>query len=151
MNEDQIIDMGQDQSGLVVDQAARTGLKDASTWGMVISIFGFIMVGFILLGGVIMIGMSAFMSQADSPFPVWVLTLVYFGIAALYFFPILYLYRFSNKLKRALTYNDAQSLTDSCVNLGKHYKFMGILLICLLALYLIMMLAGLSMAKYMGL
>ncbi len=72
------------------------------------------------------------------PFPVWIFSLLYLGLAAMYFFPVLYLFQFSNRMKSALLFNEVQALTDSCTNLGKHYRFMGIMLIVVISLYFVM-------------
>lgn len=154
MNEDQIIDMGQQQGELHLNSQAREGLKVAASWSMGLAILGFIGVGFMVLAGIAMLGASSFIGDSLTgafPFPFWILSLFYLVIAALYFFPLLYLYQFSSRMKRALLYNEQQALTESCVNLGKHYKFLGIMMIALMVLYFIMIIAmmafGMTAAK----
>lgn len=155
MNEDQIIDMGQQPGELNVTSQAKDGLKTAATWSMGIAIMGFIGMGIMVLAGFAMLGMSVFMGDSiptgNFPFPFWIFSIFYLAIAALYFFPLLYLYQFSSKMKRALYYDEQQTFTDSCVSLGKHYKFLGIMIIALFGLYFIliigMMAFGMTAAK----
>jgi hypothetical protein len=99
--------------------------------------------------GIVMLAFSGAMAgQADMPIPFWLLSLVYLVIGGLYLMPLIYLYQFAAKMKRALLYNDTISLTDSCINLGKHYKFLGIMMIVLIGLYIILIVAmfGLGLA-----
>lgn len=149
--------MGQQQGELHLNSQAREGLKTAANWSMGLAILGFIGVGFMVLAGLAMLGASSFMGDSMSgafPFPFWILSLFYLVVAGLYFFPLLYLYQFSSKMKRALLFNEQQSLTESCVNLGKHYKYLGIMMIALMVLYVFliigMMAFGMTAAGGLG-
>lgn len=62
----------------------------------------------------------------------------------LYFFPCLYLYRFSAQAKIAVEAEDQESLTSSMQNLKSMFKFMGILTIILISLYILGLLASLG-------
>ena len=50
-------------------------------------------------------------------------TVMYLLMALLYFFPVMYLFKFSTKLKEALESNNSQVLSESFTNLKSHYKF----------------------------
>lgn len=154
MDEEQIIDADQQHDDLYLNSLAQQGLKTASNWGFGLSILGFIGIGFMVLGGVAMLAMSSLFSKEMTGgfnFPFWAFSLVYLLLAGFYFFPVYYLFQFSNRMKRALQNSDVQSLTESCINLGKHYKFLGIMVIALIGLYIIlffvMMGFGMSMAN----
>ena len=54
-------------------------------------------------------------------------------MAVLYFFPALYLYRFTENLGKAMVSGSEQELTTAFDYLKRHYKFVGILLIISLA------------------
>jgi len=66
-----------------------------------------------------------------------VMGVVYVIMSAIYFFPILYLYKFSNDLKGALNGNNGSQLELALGNLKSHYKFIGILTIVMLGIYLL--------------
>ncbi|MBS1611091.1 MAG: hypothetical protein JSS70_20525, partial [Bacteroidetes bacterium] len=68
---------------------------------------------------------------------------IYILIAAVYFFPCLFLFHFANKMKTALAANDQELLNTSFQNLKKLFRFMGILTIICLALFAIQLLIGL--------
>ena len=70
------------------------------------------------------------------------MTVLYLAFAALYFFPCLYLYRFSDKMKVALDAQDQVTLDESFLNLKSTFKFVGILMAVILGFYgLILLLA----------
>jgi len=58
---------------------------------------------------------------------------IYVAMAVLYFFPFLFLYRFSNRMQSALRSNDQQTLINSLGNLRAYFRFVGILVIIGLA------------------
>ena len=68
--------------------------------------------------------------------------LVYVLAGLLYFFPCLFLLQFANKMKIALTEGDDLMLSESFRSLKKTFRYMGVLTIIFLALFLIGMLAG---------
>jgi hypothetical protein len=51
------------------------------------------------------------------------------------FFPALYLWNFSSKIRKALNNNDQPLLTEALKNLKSFFKFYGILLIVVLSFY----------------
>ena len=67
---------------------------------------------------------------------------VYVIAGLLYFFPCLFLLQFANKMKTALTEGDDLMLSESFRSLKKTFRYMGVLTIIFLALFLFGMLAG---------
>jgi hypothetical protein len=58
------------------------------------------------------------------------------------FFPALYLWNFSSKIRKAFNNNDQPLLTESLKNLKSFFKFYGILLIVLLSFYALALIAA---------
>ena len=56
---------------------------------------------------------------------------------AIWFFPLLFLLRFANKMRFALAGNDQQALNTSVQNLKICFRYVGIITIIILALYAI--------------
>lgn len=112
-------------------------LNETRKWTMFISIFGFVMVGLMLI---IALFAGSFMSSLPNsqaiPFSSGLLTVFYIFIAALYFFPIYYLYKFSSHMKLGIVMKSEQEVEDAFKYLKSHYKFMGILLAIVLAFYI---------------
>jgi hypothetical protein len=86
------------------------------------------------------IGMGFAMSTLNSlshnpmPMPGGFFAVFYILMALVYFFPVLYLFRFSQYLGNALTMGNSEELTSAFHYLKKHYNFIGILMIVLLIL-----------------
>jgi hypothetical protein len=69
----------------------------------------------------------------------------YVVILCIYFFPILYLYKFSNHAKKAIAENSNVTLPDFFKNLKPYYKFIGISVITFLATYI-----GIMLMSFVG-
>jgi hypothetical protein len=67
---------------------------------------------------------------------------VYILFGLLYFFPCVFLLQFANKMKVALTEGDDLMLSESFRSLKKTFRYLGILTIIFLALFLFGLLAG---------
>jgi lipopolysaccharide export LptBFGC system permease protein LptF len=118
-------------------------LNETRKWTTFLAILGFVFLGFLVL---MALAMGAFMSGPlakefgpgfGSGFPGILIALVYLGMAILYFFPILYLYRFSTQTRNAIEHRDSNILNQAFYNLRSHYKFIGILAIIMLAMYVL--------------
>jgi hypothetical protein len=112
-------------------------LGEARRWAKFISIIGFIGVGMLALSGFfvgfIMDAASSF-SHQPMPFPTGMFTTFYIIMAIIYFFPVYYLFKFSEDLKAALEMGQEEQLTSAFRWLKSHYKYMGILFIIFVAL-----------------
>lgn len=138
---------------LSIDEGNRSNLAEAARWGRFLSILGFIMCGLIVLIGVFAGSFLAmFMSRPEfedmesGAMPAGMgglMLIIYIIIAVIYFFPCLFLFRFSNQMKAALASNDQEALNSSFQNLKSMFKYLGILAIIFLALYGIVFLIGL--------
>ncbi len=63
------------------------------------------------------------------------ITIIYLLIAVLYFFPCLYLFNFSVRLKAALRDNDQVKLNQSLKSQKSLFKYVGVLTIIVLSFY----------------
>ena len=130
---------------LVIDWRSKEFLKETAKWTKFLAILGFVGIGLMVLGSLVMLfAPSSLMSNGDFPFGGKIfMMLLYLAFAVLYYFPISYLYQFSENTKKAIENNDNNAIRDAFEFLNSHYKFMGILTIILLAFYAIMIFIGL--------
>ena len=130
---------------LVIDWRSKEFLKETAKWTKFLAILGFVGIGLMVLGSLVMLfAPSSFMFNGDFPFGGKIfMMLLYLAFAVLYYFPISYLYQFSENTKKAIVNNDNNAIRDAFEFLKSHYKFMGILTIILLAFYAIMIFIGL--------
>lgn len=121
-------------------------LKETAKWANFIAIVGFILLVLLVLVG---IGASYFLSTLGDQFggqsfggQVGFIGLFYIVMAVIYFFPILYLYRFAQKMKSALKSNNQEVLTSSFEYLKSHYKFIGIMMAIIFGIYVLFFLGA---------
>ncbi|KAF2510846.1 hypothetical protein EYY60_10100 [Flavobacterium zhairuonense] len=123
-----------------LDQSAKDFLKETAKWAYFLSILGFIGVGlfvvFAIFAGAIFASLGNTMGAGLFAGSLGAfMSFVYLAFAALYFFPVYYLFRFGSNAKRAFRENDSEALTSSLGYLKSHYKFIGILMVTILSLY----------------
>ncbi len=135
----------QNGENLVIDWRSKEFLKETAKWTKFLAILGFVGIGLMVLGSLVMLfAPSSLMSNGDFPFGGKIfMMLLYLAFAVLYYFPISYLYQFSENTKKAIENNDNNAIRDAFEFLKSHYKFMGILTIILLAFYAIIIFIGL--------
>ena len=116
-----------------IDGSMMSVLNETRKWTKFLAILGFIGIGFMLLMGLfagsIFNSVSEPTMTANSPFPMAFLGVIYIIMAVVYFFPVLYLLNFSNKMKIALYSSNHEALYDSFKYLKFHFKFIGIVVI----------------------
>ena len=131
--------------GINLNLASEDFLKNTAKWGKFLAIVGFVGVGFVVLMAVVAgtIFDSAMERAGGGSAGVvggTFLSAFYLLFAVLYFFPVLYLYKFSDKMKAALDSKDEDLVAESFRNLKSLFKFMGILTIAIFGFYLLVML-----------
>lgn len=133
---------------LLINNTSRNYLKEIAKWTFFLSIVGFIGIGFLVIVGVFLV----FMNNSDIntimgseyPFDMGIiLSATYIVIALIYLFPVLYLFKFSRKLKAALNTKNDDTLAGAFEMLKSHYKFIGVFMIIILSLYAMMFVFGL--------
>jgi hypothetical protein len=129
-------------------------LNTMRKWAMFLSIIGFIMLGLIIIVGLIAgTFLTAFNTSENGPgIPESLMFIPILVIAAVYFFPVLFLFRFSKHTSKALHSLDKIEFHKAIKNLKTFFAYLGILLIVILSLYLVVLIiAGSSMSFLKGL
>lgn len=114
-------------------------LNETRKWTMFFAILGFIGIGFLAIAFIIMaiIGtVGGAMGNMESAI-FGVLAVLYLVIGVLYFFPVLYLLKFSTNMKTAIEQTKQNNLVSAFEYLKSHYKFLGIFTIAIFGLYLV--------------
>ncbi|MFT5748289.1 MAG: hypothetical protein ACI9XO_004794 [Paraglaciecola sp.] len=144
----EILDFDTNETGIAITHESRAYLQEAAKWGKFLAIVGFVFIGIIALiavfaGSIMGTMMGELGGGHGFPGGGIFLTVLYLGIAALYFFPCLYLYKFSTQTKMALLTNSTQGLSESLKNLKSMFKFMGIFTAVILSLYALIFISSL--------
>ena len=120
-------------------------LNTAAQWTKFLAIMGFIGIGIMLLAGLFMgVLFSVFnptQAHTPFPFPMQFLGLIYFILAAVYVFPVIYLNNFSNYISKAVAIRETMFLTIAFKNIKKHFKFIGIAAIAMIGTYIVLIIA----------
>ena len=119
-------------------------LDKTRKWTMFFAILGFIGLGLIVIVGIFAGVFLSVFNGGVSPlgFPEWMVYVVILICAVLYFFPVLYLFRFSKHTSNAVKTLDKQELHKAFKNLKAYYVYTGVLLIIVLSIYIIAFIAA---------
>lgn len=132
-----------ENQNLSLTETSREYLREGAKWAYFLSILGFIGIGLMVIMGLFMgsimasVGSMAGGSNDMGMMGGSFFTILYILMAALYFFPVYYLYKFSSNAKAAVDSNDDLTLETALGYLKSHYKFIGILTIVVLSIYLL--------------
>ena len=121
-----------------LSKKAAAYLMESGKWGSFLAWLIIILVAIFLVSFISMFFVSTGYSQAfnsQTEFKV-LMFIAYLIMAAIYFFPIYYLFNFSKFAKIAITQNNSELLESSIKNLKSLFKFYGIFSI----IYLVLML-----------
>lgn len=127
----------------VINHQMQESLSNAAQWGNILAIIGFVLLGLGAVVGLAAIASIATFGAMGEDFPgmegmtimIWVAIGLYIVFLVVYIFPLLYLKRFSAQMKAAIAGEGSQSLADSFENLGKLFKFLGILTLIVIGVY----------------
>lgn len=118
-------------------------LLEASKWANFIAIVGFIAIGLLIIMsfsiGTILANLPEGSLGGLSP---RFFSFFYLIAAGVYFIPVFFLFQFGQKTKQALMQDDHNLLTFGLKKLRSHYKFIGILFIVFISLYIFLILFG---------
>ena len=143
---------------LQIDHQSNSYLSEAAKWGKFLAIIGFIFCGLFVIvalfaGTYIATSMRGFgnTSSGAGLMSGTFVTVIYIFVALVYFFPCLYLFNFSSKMQAALRANQQDILNTSFRNLKSCFKFLGVLLIIMLSIWILVIVAGIAAAVAGGL
>jgi hypothetical protein len=127
-----------------LDERSKAYLLETTRWTKFLSIIGFIFIGLMLIVALAMFTMGSYVSSfagLGSYFGVG-MGMAYLVIIALYIFPVLSLLRFSTNMKAGIQTSNAELITEGFRHQKNLFKFMGIMTIVVISLYLIMIVFG---------
>ena len=131
---EEIIDLDGGNTGtdLTLSEQNRKDLLSISKWTKFLSIMGFIGIGLMVIAAFFV---SQIPQRGFNRTPTEYLTIAYLVMAAIYFFPIFYLFKFSQNMKEGLDRSDQMSVTQAFSFMNRHYKYIGIFTIVIMSIY----------------
>lgn len=134
-----------------IDQISLRHLNSIRKWTMFFAVLGFIFVGLLLIAGIVA---GAFLSifnsgMPETGVPQWLMSVIFLIIAAIYFFPVLFLLRFSSNMRDAVHTLNQEKIRKAFRNLKAYFTYLGVLVIIGLCLYVTaLVIAGSSLAFF---
>jgi hypothetical protein len=129
---------------LVLTKEAQVYLREAGKWAKFLSIIGFIGCGLILVAALFIgsiFSMMSHLSPAYSQAPMSAaggfVSIIYILVDILYFFFPYYLYRFSDKIKKGIVFQDVGYITRASESLKSFFKLWGIVTVIVISIYII--------------
>ena len=144
----------EENNTITLERPALGFLMETARWGKLLAILGFIGLGLLVLLGLFY---SAFISALSGneleglPMGLsWMIGLIYVVLAVLFFFPVLYLYRFSIKTQSSIRSKNTGELTQAFSNLKSVFKFFGIYTIVIMVIYALILLGVMMGTAFMS-
>ena len=127
-----------------IEQDTLRDLDSTRKWTMFLAILGFIGIGLLLIVGLFAGVFLSVFNTTDIPvgFPEWLLFIIILICAAIYFFPVFFLFRFSKSASNAVKSLDKLEMQKAFRNLKFYFVYLGILVIVVLAVYFIAFVAA---------
>jgi Family of unknown function (DUF5362) len=137
---------------LIIDQPSSIYLQQSARWAKFLAIIGFIFCGFFLILCLVNMlrnnlvfesfGLGSVGSAGTTAFSGPIISIIYILFTAVAFLPCLYLFRFSSRMNAALAANDQDALSTAFKNLKSCFRFYGIIMIVILAIYAVLIVIG---------
>lgn len=144
-----------------LSQISINNLLETAKWAKFIAIVGFVVVALLLvvaffmgfflpsingpeIGDINVTEMDGLMNMMGP-----MISVIYIIIAIIYFFPVLFLFNFSNMAIKAIKQDDNHLLNQSFIQIRKHFKFIGILTLIVVLIYVIMFI-GSFLGSFLG-
>jgi hypothetical protein len=129
----------ENQTNLELNEQAIDALRESAKWSLFLSIMGFIGIGFMIIAAIFMGSVMSMLPNDNSPFGAMkgFISIIYVVLAALYFPPTYYLFKYSSDIKNGLISRSSNAVSEALISLKKHHKYLGISLIVIIALYVI--------------
>ena len=123
---------------LSIDPVTKSHLSETSRWTKVLAIGGIVCVVLIVAAGIYQyILLSRFDDVFGRGFDSARISIIigYILVLLLIFFPVLYLFRFSARMKTAIDSNDQNALNEAFLYMKVYFRYLGIITVISLVLF----------------
>lgn len=126
---------------LIVTPEAQKFLNSAANWARFLGILAFSAVFIVGMGTYILalISSNIYKAQEDALSEFFMVTtvstIIFIVMTVIYFYALYKILKFSSTVKKAIKYNDSNTLTEAFEHLKSHYKSMGIMMLVGIVLY----------------
>ncbi len=140
-----------DSFELAIDTDIKEHLKSTANWTMFLAILGFVGIVFMVFLGISVFSLNANYANLKAyGLSYNSVGFIYIIAALAYIFPVYYLFNFSRKTNKALAFNTNQDFKMAFYNLKLHFKYVGIMVVSVILVYVVLILTSLfSMIGYL--
>lgn len=133
-------------NNLEIDQIGKINLAEAAKWAKFMGIIGMIMLVLMILGALVFMTIGSDMFSTASPVPgmgfgAGFIGIIYLVVAGLYFYPTWTLLKFGTQTRLGIKNENQAQFNDGLRNLKNCFKFVGILTVIIIAIYVLAIIA----------
>lgn len=133
-----------DETSFLKNSEIEAYLLTTAKWGKFLAIVGYVGLVLMILASVTLLGQdSGGTAIPGTTIGSGLIGIVYILFVIAYYFPVTFLYRFSVKIQSAIQQNDETNYTLAFENLKSLFKFMGILTIIIISIYVLVLVVAL--------
>ena len=113
---------------------SKSHLVEAAKWAKFLAIVGFVMLALFFIASLVILGevfSKGFNWDSIGGFAVGMV------MVAVYFFPIYYMFSFARKIKKGIRESSEEDCVKGFEHLKSMFKFMGIMFVIIIALYIL--------------
>ncbi|MGC8824311.1 MAG: hypothetical protein ACP5PZ_06910 [Bacteroidales bacterium] len=119
-----------------LDEISISYLVAIHKWAYFFAILGFVGIAILLLIGILSKTILGIVNP-ELGAAATIMGFIYVLLALIYFFPVIYLYRFARLTKKAIQQSNNLLMQEALLNFKKHYQFIGVVTISILVMYLV--------------
>ena len=126
---------------LTLTSASKNFLIETAKWAKFLATLGFVLIGLLLVLAIFTSTIFEYAIKIQPGLPKGLgltIMITYLLLALIYFFPVYYLLKFSNQMKKALSTKNDETLAKAFEMLKSHYKFIGVFTIITISLYVLL-------------
>ena len=130
---------------LNIDPVTKTNLNSVANWARFLAIIGFLVLLVALVGSILTLTIySDYIIGSSSEDPNgqqiarmlrWTTAITAIVSIAIGYFPCLFLFKFANRMKKALQANSQENLNNAFILLKIYFRYLGIIILILIVIY----------------
>lgn len=106
--------------------------KSIANWTLFFSILGFIFIGLMLIGGLFLVLTAGALGGGDMG---GLVSLVYFIFSLIYLLPVVFMFKFSRDMSKAISLKNNENFNAALANLKTHFLIVGVFTILVIIFY----------------
>ncbi len=124
-------------------------LRQTKPWARLLSVLGFISIGFMVIVGMVNIFVFPKVTGGSSFVPGILMVSINILMGLLHFFPSLFLFKFASSISRLLDGGGIKEMEEALLNQKSFWKFVGILILVMFSIAILGIVAAIIIPQIM--